>query len=75
MFVAYALHRHISFQRLFQRVMEWAKFVEGRAPLERRLSGFGRSVPFSDGISRQPGTLGYLLQRELLAEVHPPDFS
>ncbi|WP_219812092.1 hypothetical protein, partial [Pseudomonas syringae] len=30
---------------------------------------------FSDGVSRQPGTLGYLMQRELVAEVHPPDFS
>ncbi|WP_081084063.1 hypothetical protein, partial [Pseudomonas savastanoi] len=27
------------------------------------------------GVSRQPGTLGYLMQRELVAEVHPPDFS
>ncbi|WP_162267145.1 hypothetical protein, partial [Pseudomonas amygdali] len=26
-------------------------------------------------VSRQPGTLGYLMQRELVAEVHPPDFS
>jgi hypothetical protein len=40
-----------------------------------RLSSFGRSDPFSDGVSRQPGTLGYLVQRELVAEVHPPDFS
>lgn len=64
----------IGFQRLFQRVMEGAEFVEGRALLVRRLSGFGRSDPFSDGVSRQPGTLGYLVQRELVAEVHPPDF-
>src|SRR5690606_4239267 len=59
----------------FQRVVEWAEFAEGRAPLVRRLSGFGRSDPFPDGVSRQPGTLGYLVQRELVAEVHPPDFS
>jgi hypothetical protein len=65
----------IGFQRLFQRVVEGAEFVEGRAPMVRRLSGFGRSDPFSDGVSRQPGTLGYLVQRELVAEVHPPDFS
>jgi len=54
---------------------ERAEFVEGRAPLVRRLSSFGRSDPFSDGVSRQPGTLGYLVQREFVAEVHPPDFS
>jgi hypothetical protein len=65
----------IGFQRLFLRVVEWAEFVEGRAPLVRQLSGLGRSDPFSDGVSRQPGTLGYLVQRELVAEVHPPDFS
>jgi len=64
-----------GFQRLFHRVVEWAEFVEGCAPLVRRLSGFGRSDPFSNGVSRQTGTLGYLVQRELVAEVHPPDFS
>jgi hypothetical protein len=55
--------------------LEWAEFVEGCAPSVRRLSGFGRSDPLSDNVSRQPGTLGYLMQRELIAEVHPPDFS
>ncbi len=65
----------IGFQLLFQRVVEGAEFVEGCALLVRRLSGFGRSDPFSDGVSRQPGTLGYLVQRELVAELHPPDFS
>jgi hypothetical protein len=55
--------------------VEWAEFVEDCAPLVRQLSGFGRSDPLSDGVSRQPGTLGYLMQRELVAEVHPPDFS
>ncbi|POC99843.1 hypothetical protein BKM20_26945, partial [Pseudomonas avellanae] len=49
--------------------------IEGCAPLVRWLIGFERSDPFSDGVSRQPGTLGYLMQRELVAEVHPPDFS
>ncbi|KFE56901.1 hypothetical protein IV01_06895 [Pseudomonas syringae] len=65
----------IGFQRLFQRVVERVEFVEGRAPLVRRLSSFRRYDPFSNGVSRQPGTLGYLVQRELVAEVHPPDFS
>jgi hypothetical protein len=65
----------IGFQRLFQRVVKRAEFVEGRAPLVRWLSSFGRSDPFSDGVSRYPGTLGDLVQRELVAEVHPPDFS
>lgn len=64
----------IGLERLFQRLVERAEFVEGCAPLVRRLSGFGRSDPFSDGVSRKPGTLGYLMQRELVAEVHPPDF-
>lgn len=54
--------------------MEWAELIEDCAPLVRRLSGFGLSDPLSDGVSRQPGTLGYLMQRELVAEVHPPDF-
>ena len=60
-------------QRLLQRLVEWAEFVEGCATLVRRLSGLGRSDPFSDGVSRQSGTLGYLMQRELVAEVYPPD--
>jgi hypothetical protein len=55
--------------------VEWAELIDGRAPLVRRLSGFVRSEPFSKGVSRQPGTFGYLVQRELVAEVHPPDFS
>jgi hypothetical protein len=49
--------------------------VEGCALLVRRLSGFGRFDPFSDGVSRQPVTLGDLMQRQLVAEVHPPDFA
>lgn len=51
--------------------VEWTEFVEGYAPLAR----LGRSDPFSDGASRKPGTLGYLMQRELVAELHPSDFS
>lgn len=65
----------IGLERLFQRLVEMAEFVEGCAPLVRWLSGFGRSDPFTDGVSRKPGTLGYLMQRELVAEIHPPDFS
>jgi len=38
--------------------VERAEFVEGRTPLVRRLSFFGRTDPFLDGISQQPGTLG-----------------
>lgn len=65
----------IGIERLLQRLVERAEFIEGCTPLVRRLSGFGRSDPFSDGVSRKLGTLGYLMQRELVAEVHPPDFS
>jgi hypothetical protein len=64
----------IGLERLLQGLVEWTEFVEGCAPLVRWLSDFGRSDPFSNGVSRQPGTLGYLMQRELVAEVHPPDF-
>jgi hypothetical protein len=65
----------IGLERLLQRLVEGTEFFEGRAPLIDRLSSFGRSDPFADGVSRQPGTLGYLVQRELVVEVHPPDFS
>jgi hypothetical protein len=41
----------------------------------RRLSGFGLSDPFSDDVSRQPGTLGYLMQRQLVAKIHAPNFA
>lgn len=64
----------IDCQHLFQRVVERAEVVEGRAPLVRWPSSFGRFDPFSDSVSRQPGTLGYLVQREPAAEVHPPGF-
>lgn len=57
------------------RVVEWSKFVEGRASLVRWPSGSGCSDPFSDGVPGQPGTLGYLVQRELVAESHPLNFS
>ena len=57
------------------RLHERTEFVEGCAPLIRRLSRFGRSDPFSDGVSRQPGTLGYLMQRQLVAKIHPPNFA
>lgn len=40
------------------------------APLVRRLGGFGCSESFSNSVSRQSGTLSYLMQRELVAEVH-----
>ena len=64
----------IGLERLLQRLVKRVELIEGCAPLVRWLSGFGRSDPFSDGVSRKPGTLGYLMQRELVAEVHPPDF-
>ncbi|KTB77669.1 hypothetical protein AO069_18145 [Pseudomonas syringae pv. syringae PD2774] len=65
----------IGLERLLQGLVKRAELIEGCAPLVRWLSGFGRSDPFSDGVSRQPGTLGYLMQLQLVAEVHPPDFS
>jgi hypothetical protein len=67
--------KRIGLERQLQRLVKWTEFVEGCAPLVRRLGGFGCSDPFSNGVSRQSGTLGYLMQRELVAEVHPPDFS
>jgi len=65
----------LCFARNESEFSAWAEFVEGRVPRIRWLVGFGRSDPFSDGVSRQPGTLGYLVQRELVAEVNPPVFS
>lgn len=56
------------------RYLSITTFLKGCAPLVRWLSGLGRSDPFSDGVCRKPGTLGYLMERELVAEVHPPDF-
>jgi hypothetical protein len=35
----------------------------------------GALTHFSDGVSPQPGTLGYLVQREHIAEKNPVDFS
>jgi hypothetical protein len=67
-FCAFALVlclRRIGFQRPFLSVMGGVEFVQGRAPLVRRLSGFRRSGPFSDSVSRQPAMLGYLVGREL----------
>lgn len=37
--------KRIGLERLFQRLVDWAEFFEGCAPLVRRLSGFGRSDP------------------------------
>ena len=66
--------KRIGLERLLQRLVKWTEFVEGSAPLVRRLTGFGCSDPFSDGVSRQPGTLGDLVQRQFVAKVHPPNF-
>lgn len=49
--------KRIGLERLLLRLVKWTEFVEGCAPLVRRLSGFGGSDPFSNGVSRQPGTL------------------
>jgi hypothetical protein len=62
-------------ERLLQRLVKWTRFVEGCAPLVRRLSCFGRSDTFSDGVSRQSGTLGYLMQRQLVAKIQQPNFA
>ena len=62
-------------QRLFQRVVEWAEFVDGRAPLVRLLSGFWRSDPFSDGVYRQPVRLAIWcsesLERKYIRRIFP----
>nr|SPD89706.1 hypothetical protein PSCFBP3800_P200070 [Pseudomonas syringae group genomosp. 3] len=55
--------------------MERAELVESGLPLVHRLFGFGGSEPLSDGVPGQPGTLGYLVKRQLVAEIHPPNFS
>lgn len=65
--------KRIGFERLPQRLLKWAEFVESSAPLVRRLSCFGRSDPFSDGISRQHGTFDYLMPRQLVTKMHPPN--
>jgi hypothetical protein len=67
--------QRIGLERLLQRLLKRTEFVEGYAPMVRRLSGFGRSDPFSDDVSRQPGTLGYLMQRQLVAKIHAPNFA
>jgi hypothetical protein len=51
------------------------EFVEGCATPIHRLSCFGRSDPFSDGVSRRPGTPHYLMQRHLAAKMHPQNFT
>lgn len=65
----------IGFQYPLQRVVECAEFVEASAPWGRRMRGLGRSDPFLDGVFLQPGTLCYMVQRELVAEVLSPDYS
>ena len=67
--------KRIGFEGLLQRLVERTKFVEGRAPLVDRLSCFRRSDPFPDGIAQQPRTFGYLMQRQLVAEIHPANFA
>ena len=67
--------KRLGLERQLQRLVKWTEFVEGCAPLVCRLGGFGCSDPFSNGVSRQSGTLGYLMQRGLVAAVPPPDFS
>ena len=49
--------KRIGLERLIQRLVKWTEFVEGCAPLVRRLISLGRSDLFSDSVSRQPGTL------------------
>jgi hypothetical protein len=42
---------------------------------DRQAPALPAFVPMKLESRTQPGTLGYLMQRELVAEVHPPDFS
>ena len=49
--------KRICLERLLQGLVKWTEFVEGCAPLVRRLISLGRSDLFSDSVSRQPGTL------------------
>jgi hypothetical protein len=67
--------KRIGFECLFQRFVERTEHVESGLPLVHRLFGFGGSDPLSDGAPGQPGTLGYLVQRQLVPEVYPPNFS
>ncbi len=34
-----------------------------------------RLDPHADRVARQPGALGYLVQRQLVAKIHPENFA
>ncbi|MCS5515160.1 hypothetical protein NWF32_06140 [Pseudomonas qingdaonensis] len=55
--------------------MKRAEFVEDRAALVDRRLGLRCSDPLANRVARQPGALGYLMQRQLVAEIHPADFA
>lgn len=55
--------------------MKRAEFVKDRAALVHRLLGLRCSDPLANRVARQPGALGYLMQRQLVAEIHPADFA
>lgn len=67
--------KRFGFERLFQRFVEWTELVDSGLPLVHRLLSYGCFDPLSDGVPGEPGRLSYLVQRELVAEVHPPNFS
>ncbi len=49
------------------------ELVEHGSTLINRLLGLWGSGP--DGVARQSGALGYLKQRQLIAEIHLPNFA
>ena len=46
-----------------------------RAALVDRRLGLRCSDPLANRVARQPGALGYLMQRQLVAEIHPANFA
>lgn len=52
--------------------MERTELVESGLPQVRQRFGSGGSDPLSNSVPGQPGSLGYLIKRQLVAEVHPP---
>ncbi|MDY7069705.1 hypothetical protein PsexTeo8_62380 (plasmid) [Pseudomonas extremaustralis] len=67
--------QRVGFKRLLQRAVKRTQLVENGPAQVHRLLGFRRSDPLANGVARQSGALGYLMQRQLVAEIHPPNFA
>jgi len=67
--------KRIGVECPLQYFVERTELVKSRLPLVHRLFGFGGSDSLSDCISGLPGTPRNLVKRQLVAEIHPPNFS